>query len=76
MRLAHASESGSFDLSAVMNSLDRKDPELGDSEGERRRIESVRGTRDVVREKKCASGLALAAGMGCVIVGRRAVGGS
>lgn len=58
------------------NSLARKEPELGDSAGERRRIDMVNGNSEVVSEKSWGMGFRVDDGMECDIVGESAVGGS
>lgn len=56
-------------------SLSKNEPELGDSDGVRRRIEIVPGTKLVVNVKRCISGLR-ADGTEWVKVGHSVVGGS
>jgi hypothetical protein len=52
------------------------DGELGDSEGERRRMETVEGSREVVRVNKCRIGLKMGDGIEWVSVGDNDVGES
>ena len=73
---AQASESGSSPKKSATTSLTTKRGELGDSEGERRRMERVDGIKDVVRVKICWRGLSLSDGIECVRVGDKVVGWS
>jgi hypothetical protein len=66
----------SFLLPETVNSLARKVLELGDSEGARRRMERVYGTREVVSLKMCGRGLSVLEGIECERLGVRGVGGS
>ena len=76
IKAAQHSASSSEYVPPVRNSLSRKDPELGDSAGERRRIESVSGARELASFKTCGIGLAKGDGIEWESVGANAVGGS
>lgn len=52
------------------------DPELGDSEGARRRMNTVRGVSVLARVKRCGTGFNTFEGMGWLIDGVKLVGGS
>ena len=60
----------------MRNSLRRNEPELGDSDGESRRIDIACGARALASLKTCGSGLANCDGMEWEGVGANAVGGS
>lgn len=51
-------------------------PELGDSEGARRRIDSVRGVNVLARVKRCRNGFNTFEGIGWLMDGVKRVGGS
>jgi hypothetical protein len=57
-------------------SLSRNAPELGDSEGARRRIDAVRGDNVLVRVKRCGNGLDTFEGIEWLMDGAKLVGGS
>lgn len=59
-----------------MTSLAMKSWEPGDSDGARRRMETVSGTRDVARVKILGRGLNESEGIGWLSVGVSTVGGS
>lgn len=58
------------------NSLSRNEPELGASEGARRRIDTVNGVKLVVSAKMWGNGFRLVDGIECESVGEKCVGGS
>lgn len=61
---------------ALRNSLARKSGELGDSDGESRRMEIDGRERDDVSWKRCGRGLKAVDGIECDSVGASGVGGS
>jgi len=51
-------------------------PELGDSEGGRRRTDTVRGVNVLARVKRCGNGFDMFEGIEWLMVGVKLVGGS
>lgn len=56
--------------------LSRNAPELGDSEGARRRIEAVKGASVVARVKRCGNGFNTFEGIEWLMDGVKLMGGS
>ena len=76
MSAAQHSPSSSVYPPPVRNSERRNEPELGDSEGESRRMESVSGASEDARVNACRRGLRTLPGMEWESEGAKAVGWS